>query len=86
MASKTVYCGNLPADVRRSEVEDLFAKYGKIRSGHLSIRPLLTRLSSHGACSRSVVSPECPALEGAKTLATCPCHLSHPMPLFSRHL
>ena len=31
MASKTVYVGNLPSDVRRSEVEDLFAKYGRIR-------------------------------------------------------
>jgi hypothetical protein len=31
MSSARVYVGNLPDDVRRSEVEDLFAKYGRIR-------------------------------------------------------
>ena len=30
MASRTVYCGNLPGDIRRSEVEDLFYKFGRI--------------------------------------------------------
>lgn len=27
-----VYIGNLPPDVRESEIEDLFYKYGRIRS------------------------------------------------------
>lgn len=26
-----VYVGNLPDDVKRSEIEDLFGKYGRIR-------------------------------------------------------
>lgn len=30
MSRAKVYVGNLPADVRRRELEDLFAKYGRI--------------------------------------------------------
>ena len=28
--SKTVFCGNLPLDIRHREVEDLFHKYGRV--------------------------------------------------------
>jgi RNA recognition motif-containing protein len=31
MSTVRVFCGNLPDDVRKSEVEDLFSKYGRIR-------------------------------------------------------
>ncbi|PAV76291.1 hypothetical protein WR25_16951 isoform B [Diploscapter pachys] len=30
--SAKVFCGNLPNDIRQKEVEDIFEKYGKIRS------------------------------------------------------
>ncbi|GAB4815099.1 hypothetical protein N2152v2_002145 [Parachlorella kessleri] len=38
---RLVYCGNLPDDVREREVEDLFAKYGRIRAVDLKspVRP-----------------------------------------------
>lgn len=32
MSSSRVYVGNLPLDVREREIEDLFYKYGRIRS------------------------------------------------------
>ncbi|CAI7753383.1 unnamed protein product [Closterium sp. NIES-54] len=35
----TVYVGNLPGDMRESEVEDLFAKYGKILDIELKLPP-----------------------------------------------
>ncbi|CAN1251096.1 Serine/arginine-rich splicing factor SR34A [Linum perenne] len=37
--SRTIYCGNLPADIRESEVEDLFHKYGRILDIELKIPP-----------------------------------------------
>ncbi|CAI7794852.1 unnamed protein product [Closterium sp. NIES-53] len=36
---RTVYVGNLPGDTRESEVEDLFAKYGKILDIELKLPP-----------------------------------------------
>lgn len=38
-ASRTIYVGNLPGDIRRSEVEDLFYKYGPIVDVDLKIPP-----------------------------------------------
>ncbi|KAJ4828366.1 hypothetical protein Tsubulata_027387 [Turnera subulata] len=38
-ASRTLYVGNLPGDIRRSEVEDLFYKYGPIVDVDLKIPP-----------------------------------------------
>ncbi|XP_073315109.1 serine/arginine-rich splicing factor SR34A-like isoform X3 [Primulina huaijiensis] len=37
--SRLVYVGNLPADIRESEVEDLFYKYGRILDIELKIPP-----------------------------------------------
>ncbi|CAI0453275.1 unnamed protein product [Linum tenue] len=37
--SRTIYCGNLPADIRESEVEDIFYKYGRILDIELKIPP-----------------------------------------------
>ncbi|XP_052185776.1 serine/arginine-rich splicing factor SR34A-like isoform X1 [Diospyros lotus] len=37
--SRTIYVGNLPADIRESEVEDLFYKYGRILDIELKIPP-----------------------------------------------
>ncbi|KAL2477850.1 Serine/arginine-rich splicing factor SR34A [Forsythia ovata] len=37
--SRTIYVGNLPADIRESEVEDIFYKYGRILEIELKIPP-----------------------------------------------
>ncbi len=37
MSDARVFVGNLPMDVREREVEDLFYKYGKIRSIDLKV-------------------------------------------------
>ncbi|KAL2556297.1 Serine/arginine-rich splicing factor SR34A [Forsythia ovata] len=37
--ARTIYVGNLPADIRESEVEDLFYKYGRILDIELKIPP-----------------------------------------------
>nr|XP_016453614.1 PREDICTED: serine/arginine-rich splicing factor SR30-like [Nicotiana tabacum]XP_016453615.1 PREDICTED: serine/arginine-rich splicing factor SR30-like [Nicotiana tabacum] len=37
--SRTIYVGNLPGDIRESEVEDLFYKYGPIVEIDLKIPP-----------------------------------------------
>lgn len=37
--SRTIYVGNLPSDIRESEVEDLFYKYGRILDIELKIPP-----------------------------------------------
>ncbi|KAJ6760425.1 SERINE/ARGININE-RICH SPLICING FACTOR SR34A [Salix purpurea] len=37
--SRTIYVGNLPADIRESEIEDLFYKYGRILDVELKIPP-----------------------------------------------
>lgn len=37
--SRTIYVGNLPADIRESEVEDLFYKYGRVLDIELKIPP-----------------------------------------------
>ncbi|XP_016444025.1 serine/arginine-rich splicing factor SR34A [Nicotiana tabacum] len=37
--SRTIYVGNLPADIKESEVEDLFYKYGRILDIELKIPP-----------------------------------------------
>uniref|UniRef100_A0A7N0RDR7 RRM domain-containing protein n=1 Tax=Kalanchoe fedtschenkoi TaxID=63787 RepID=A0A7N0RDR7_KALFE len=37
--SRTIYVGNLPADIRESEIEDLFYKYGRILDIELKIPP-----------------------------------------------
>ncbi|XP_052207525.1 serine/arginine-rich splicing factor SR34A-like [Diospyros lotus] len=37
--SRTIYVGNLPADIREREVEDLFYKYGRILDIELKIPP-----------------------------------------------
>ncbi|CAI9774210.1 unnamed protein product [Fraxinus pennsylvanica] len=37
--SRMIYVGNLPADIRESEVEDLFYKYGRILDIELKIPP-----------------------------------------------
>ncbi|XP_011014760.1 PREDICTED: serine/arginine-rich splicing factor SR34A-like [Populus euphratica] len=37
--SRTIYVGNLPADIRESKVEDLFYKYGRILDVELKIPP-----------------------------------------------
>ena len=39
MASRTVFVGNLPGDTRQREVEDLFAKYGRIVDLDLKLPP-----------------------------------------------
>lgn len=39
MSLRTIYVGNLPGDVRRSEVEDLFSKYGKVVEIDLKLPP-----------------------------------------------
>ncbi|GFR39907.1 hypothetical protein Agub_g412, partial [Astrephomene gubernaculifera] len=39
MSEARVFVGNLPMDVREREVEDLFFKYGRIRSVDLKIGP-----------------------------------------------
>ncbi|KAF5455253.1 hypothetical protein F2P56_024852, partial [Juglans regia] len=38
-ASRTLYVGNLPADIREREVEDLFYKYGRIAHIDLKVPP-----------------------------------------------
>ncbi|XP_071932419.1 serine/arginine-rich splicing factor SR30-like isoform X1 [Coffea arabica] len=38
-SSRTIYVGNLPGDIRESEVEDLFYKYGRIVDIDLKIPP-----------------------------------------------
>ncbi|CAA0834672.1 Serine/arginine-rich splicing factor SR30 [Striga hermonthica] len=38
-SSRTIYVGNLPSDIRESEVEDLFYKYGPIANIDLKIPP-----------------------------------------------
>ncbi|KAJ7965257.1 putative Arginine/serine-rich splicing factor [Quillaja saponaria] len=37
--SRTIYVGNLPSDIRESEIEDLFYKYGRILDIELKIPP-----------------------------------------------
>eukprot|EP00240_Pyramimonas_obovata_P011353 CAMPEP_0118929836 /NCGR_PEP_ID=MMETSP1169-20130426/6720_1 /TAXON_ID=36882 /ORGANISM="Pyramimonas obovata, Strain CCMP722" /LENGTH=113 /DNA_ID=CAMNT_0006872095 /DNA_START=160 /DNA_END=497 /DNA_ORIENTATION=- len=37
--SRTIYVGNLPGDVRRREVDDLFYKYGKIVEIEVKVPP-----------------------------------------------
>jgi len=37
--SKVLYVGNLPADIRSKDIEDLFGKYGKIEMVDLKSRP-----------------------------------------------
>ncbi|KAJ6677434.1 SERINE/ARGININE RICH SPLICING FACTOR [Salix viminalis] len=37
--SRTIYVGNLPADIRESEIEDLFYKYGRVLDVELKIPP-----------------------------------------------
>ncbi|KAJ6418867.1 hypothetical protein OIU84_002111 [Salix udensis] len=37
--SRTIYVGNLPADIRESKVEDLFYKYGRILDVELKVPP-----------------------------------------------
>ncbi|WVZ18982.1 hypothetical protein V8G54_006304 [Vigna mungo] len=37
--SRTIYVGNLPSDIRESEIEDLFYKYGRIMDIELKIPP-----------------------------------------------
>ncbi|KAL3651264.1 Serine/arginine-rich splicing factor sr34a [Castilleja foliolosa] len=37
--SRTIYVGNLPADIRESEIEDVFYKYGRILDIELKIPP-----------------------------------------------
>lgn len=37
--SRTIYVGNLPADIREEEIEDLFYKYGRIVDIELKIPP-----------------------------------------------
>ncbi|EPS60498.1 hypothetical protein M569_14305, partial [Genlisea aurea] len=37
--SRTIYVGNLPADIRESEIEDLFYKFGRILDIELKIPP-----------------------------------------------
>ena len=32
----SVYCGNLPHDIKEKEVDDLFYKYGRIRDIHIA--------------------------------------------------
>ena len=39
MSMRTIYVGNLPGDARRSEVEDLFSKYGRIVEVDLKLPP-----------------------------------------------
>lgn len=39
MSSTRVYVGNLPEDIRDREVEDVFARYGKIRSCDVKLPP-----------------------------------------------
>jgi arginine/serine-rich splicing factor 1/9 len=38
-ASRTIYVGNLPGDVREREIEDLFYKYGRIVDIDLKLPP-----------------------------------------------
>ncbi|GAU43666.1 hypothetical protein TSUD_302290 [Trifolium subterraneum] len=37
--SRTIYVGNLPSDIRESEIEDLFYKYGRIMEIELKVPP-----------------------------------------------
>lgn len=37
--SRTIYVGNLPSDIRESEIEDLFYKYGRIMDIELKVPP-----------------------------------------------
>ncbi|CAA0817102.1 Serine/arginine-rich splicing factor SR34A [Striga hermonthica] len=37
--SRTIYVGNLPADIRKHEIEDLFYKYGRIMEIELKVPP-----------------------------------------------
>eukprot|EP00850_Spirogloea_muscicola_P001489 SM000005S17286 [mRNA] locus=s5:1277834:1281504:+ [translate_table: standard] len=39
VASRTIYVGNLPGDIREREVEDLFHKYGRIKDIDLKMPP-----------------------------------------------